>query len=110
MAADAGDGEAPKHVTPIMGAAPDVIGLTPGVASSVAPMGIPVCPTGAFGIPSGDVMPSAGRGERLMRPCAWAELQPKRNAVIVTAKRVFIGATFSHPGHAARRSPPHNNI
>jgi hypothetical protein len=69
-AADAGDGEAPKHVAPIMGAVPDVIGLTPGVASSVAPMGIPVCPTGAFGMPSGDVMPSAGRGERLMRACA----------------------------------------
>jgi hypothetical protein len=66
----AGGGEAPKHVAPIMGAAPDVIGLTPGVASSVAPMGIPVCPTGAFGMPSGDVMPSAGRGERLMRACA----------------------------------------
>jgi hypothetical protein len=68
----AGGGEAPKHVAPIMGAAPDVIGLTPGVVSSVAPMGIPVCPTGAFGMPSGDVMPSAGRGERLMRACAWA--------------------------------------
>jgi hypothetical protein len=66
----AGGGEAPKHVAPIMGAAPDVIGLTPGVVSSVAPMGIPVCPTGAFGMPSGDVMPSAGRGERLMRACA----------------------------------------
>jgi hypothetical protein len=70
MAAGAGADEAPTHVVPIMGAAPDVIGLTPGVASSVAPMGIPVCPTGAFGMPSGDVMPSAGRGERLMRACA----------------------------------------
>ena len=70
MAADAGDGEAPTHVAPIMGAAPDVIGLTPGVASSVAPMGIPVCPTGAFGMPRGDVMPSAGRGETFMRVCA----------------------------------------
>ena len=70
MAANAGADEVPTHVAPIMGVAPDVIGLTPGVASSVAPMGIPVCPTGAFGMPSGDVMPSAGRGERLMRPCA----------------------------------------
>jgi hypothetical protein len=66
----AGAGEAPAHVAPIMGAAPDVIGLTPGVASSVAPMGIPVCPTGALGMPSGDVMPSAGRGETFMRACA----------------------------------------
>jgi hypothetical protein len=64
MAADAGVGEAPAHVAPIMGAAPDVVGLTPGVASSVAPRGIPVCPTGALGMPSGDVMPSAGRGRR----------------------------------------------
>jgi hypothetical protein len=108
MAADAGDGEASKHVTPIMGAAPDVIGLTPGVASSVAPMGIPVCPTGAFGMPSGDVMPSAGRGERLMRACAWAELLPKRTAAIVTAKRVFIGATFSGP--ACRPATPISQV
>jgi hypothetical protein len=66
----AGAGEAPAHVAPSKGAAPDVVGLTPGVASSVAPRGIPVCPTGALGMPSGDVMPSAGRGETFM--CAWA--------------------------------------
>jgi hypothetical protein len=66
----AGGGEAPVHVAPIKGAAPDVVGLTPGVASSVAPRGIPVCPTGALGMPSGDVMPSAGRGETFMRACA----------------------------------------
>jgi hypothetical protein len=70
MPADTGADEAPAHVAPITGDAPDVIGLTPGVASSVAPMGIPVCPTGAFGMPSGDVMPSAGRGETFMRACA----------------------------------------
>jgi hypothetical protein len=69
MAANAGAEEALTHVAPIMGAAPDVIGLTPGVASSVAPRGIPVCPTGAFGMPRGDVKPSAGRGETLMRVC-----------------------------------------
>jgi hypothetical protein len=69
----AGAGEPPMHVAPIKGAAPNVVGLTPGVASSVAPRGIPVCPTGALGMPSGDVMPSAGRGETFMRTCAWAE-------------------------------------
>jgi hypothetical protein len=68
MAADAGD--APAHVAASKGAAPDVVGLTPGVASSIAPKGIPVCPTGALGMPSGDVMPKAGSGETLMR--AWA--------------------------------------
>ena len=99
IAADAGDDEAPAHVAPIMGAAPDVIGLTPGVASSVAPRGIPVCPTGAFGMPSGDVMPSAGRGEMFMRACAKAELLPKRSAAVATAKRVIIGSTFFHLGN-----------
>jgi len=63
-------GDAPAHVAPSKGAAPDVVGLTPGVASSAAPRGIPVCPTGALGTPSGDVMPKAGSGETLMR--AWA--------------------------------------
>ena len=66
----AGADEAPAHGAPIKGAAPDVVGLTPGVASSVAPRGIPVCPTGALGMPSGDVMPSAGRGETFRRACA----------------------------------------
>jgi hypothetical protein len=94
MAAGAGAGEAPAHVAPIKGAAPDVIGLTPGVASSVAPRGIPVCPTGAFGMPSGDVMPSAGRGETFMRACAWAEPQPKRTAAVAIAKRVIMDSTY----------------
>ena len=70
VAADGGADETPPHVAPSNGDAPDVVGLTPGVASSVAPRGIPVCPTGAFGIPSGDVMPSGGRGEVLMGACA----------------------------------------
>ncbi len=61
--ADAGAGEAPAHVAPIKGEAPNVVGLTPGVASSVAPMGIPVCPTGALGMPSGEVISSGGRGD-----------------------------------------------
>jgi hypothetical protein len=98
MAAGTGADEAPTHVAPIMGAAPDVIGLTPGVASSVAPMGIPVCPTGAFGMPRGDVMPSAGRGETFIRVCASAELLQKRTAAVATAKRIIIGSTFSHLG------------
>jgi hypothetical protein len=68
MAANGGADE--THVAPSIGEAPDVVGLTPGVASSVAPRGIPVCPTGAFGIPSGDVRPSGGRGEVLMGACA----------------------------------------
>jgi hypothetical protein len=39
----------------------DVIGLTPGVGSSVAPSGRPVAPTcAAAPIPSGEVIPSGG--------------------------------------------------
>ena len=58
------------HGAPSIGEAPNVVGLTPGVASSVAPRGTPVCPTGAFGTPRGDVMPSAGSGDTFMRACA----------------------------------------
>ena len=68
MAADGGADE--THVAPSIGEAPDVVGLTPGVASSVPPRGTPVCPTGAFGMPSGDVRPSGGRGEVLRGACA----------------------------------------
>ena len=66
----AGPGADETHVAPSIGEAPDVVGLTPGVASSVAPRGTPVCPTGAFGMPSGDVRPSGGRGEVLRGACA----------------------------------------
>jgi hypothetical protein len=70
MAADGGVDETAPHVAPSIGEVPDVVGLTPGVASSVAPRGTPVCPTGAFGMPSGDVTPSGGRGEVLRGACA----------------------------------------
>jgi hypothetical protein len=70
VAAYAPVAEAPAHVAPIKGEAPNVVGLTPGVASSVAPMGIPVCPTGALGMPSGEVIPSGGRGDTFRGACA----------------------------------------
>jgi hypothetical protein len=45
----------------------EALGLTPGVASSVAPSGIPVAPTGAPGpIPSGDVTPSVAGAPVIM--------------------------------------------
>ena len=37
VAADGGADETPPHVAPSNGDAPDVVGLTPGVASSIAP-------------------------------------------------------------------------
>lgn len=81
----------PEHsvlaVSPI-GDVPDVVGLTPGDASSVAPRGMPVGATAAPGpMPSGDVMPSGGPGEI----CAKAEPHPKRTAAVaVIAKRVIV--------------------
>lgn len=60
------------------GDAPDVVGLTPGDASSVAPRGMPVGATAEPGpMPSGEVMPSGDPGEI----CAKAEPPPTRSAV-----------------------------
>jgi hypothetical protein len=93
----------PEHsvlaVSPI-GDVPDVVGLTPGDASSVAPRGMPVGATAAPGPrPSGDVMPSGGPGEI----CAKAEPHPKRTAaVVVIAKRVIV---FDPIWAGARRAP-----
>lgn len=58
----------------VSGDVPDVNGLTPGVASSVAPRGMPVGGTGEAGpIPSGEVTPSGDPGEMLTPPtCAKA--------------------------------------
>jgi hypothetical protein len=67
----------PAHVATLlvkgpMGDVPDVIGLTPRVASSVAPIGIPVGATGApRPIPSGDVTPRGGPG-KMLGPPTWA--------------------------------------
>jgi len=74
-------------VAGLNGDTPDVIGLTPGDASSVAPRGIPVGATGEDGpIPSGDVIPS---GDRLLPPiCAEAELltnDAAKSAAVMTA-------------------------
>jgi hypothetical protein len=46
-----------------IGDTPDIAGLSPGVASSVAPIGIPTGPTGEPGpMPSGEVIPSGEPG------------------------------------------------
>jgi hypothetical protein len=51
-----------------IGDAPDIAGLSPGVASSVAPIGISTGPTGEPGpMPSGEVTPS---GELELGPVA----------------------------------------
>jgi hypothetical protein len=71
-------------------AAADIIGLTPGDESSVAPRGIRVGGTGKAGpTPSGDVMPS---GEVPGATCASAETQPKSTAAMVAiTMRVIVG-------------------
>jgi hypothetical protein len=103
--ADAGAGETPAHIAPIKGEAPAVVGLTPGLASSVAPMGIPVCPTGAFGMPNGEVMPSAGSGDTFMRVCAYAEPQPERTTAVAIAKRVSMGFDLIFASPLAGKPP-----
>jgi hypothetical protein len=76
------------------GEAPDVIGLTPGDASSVAPRGIPVGATaGAGPMPSGDVIPSGGApgGDMPIPPtCAEAALPPNSIAATTVINRRVI--------------------
>jgi hypothetical protein len=68
---------------------PDVIGLTPGVASSVAPSGTPVTPTGAAApIPSGEVIPSGGVTAP-MPTCANAAPTSQNDQTIAATKTPF---------------------
>jgi hypothetical protein len=78
----------PAHceMTPV----PEVDGLTPGDASSVAPRGTPMGPTGEpVPMPSGDVIPS-GDGVVVPPTCAKLGPQPKKEpskaAVMVAAR------------------------
>ena len=97
----------PEHVVMLpVGDAPDVIGLTPGDASSVAPKGRLVGATGEPGpMPSGDVMPRGERPGKMLVPpiCAKAEPQPQRTpAVIAIIKRVIVGSTLIWLGTSQR--------
>jgi hypothetical protein len=93
MPDDTGGSEPPmlEHVVMLPGAAPsgdvpDVIGLTPGVESSVAPMGIPVRGTaGAGPIPSGDVIPSGDPEGPIPPICADAEPLASKTAVNIAS-------------------------
>jgi hypothetical protein len=94
----------PEHVVALpavapIGDAPDIIGLRPGAASSVAPKGVPAGATGEPGpMPSGDVMPSGEEPDEMLMPptCAKAEPQPKRTAAVVAIiKRVIVGSISS---------------
>jgi hypothetical protein len=107
----------PEHVVVLpvvapIGDAPDVIGLTPGDASSVAPKGTRVGATGEPGpMPSGELMPRGeASGEMLIPPtCAKAEPQPKRTAAVVAIiKRVIVGSISFCIGFVVRgpEAPP----
>ena len=82
---------APPHATPVRGSsgvAPGRIGLAPGVASSVAPRGIRVGPTGADGpMPSGDVTPKGNPGE-MLGACACAAPLPNTAAASAPASTI----------------------
>jgi hypothetical protein len=97
-----------------IGDGPNTAGLSPGVASSVAPIGIPTDPTGEPGpmptgkvTPSGELGPVAPTGEPGAMPsgevglipptCAQTGPQPKSAAVTVAInKRVIVGSTPFH--------------
>ena len=100
---------APPHATPVKGSsgdAPDRIGLAPGVASSVAPRGIRVGPTGPAGpMPSGDVMPKGNPGE-MLGACACAAPQLKSAAASAIAKRIIMASALFSPSVRARSAQP----
>jgi hypothetical protein len=81
---DAWESEPPEHIVLVPGPkgdVPDVMGLIPGDASSMAPSGIPVGATGEPGpMPSGDVMP---RGDGLL-PVICANAGPQPNTAVMT--------------------------
>ena len=104
----------PEHIVTLpvvgpIGDAPDVIGLTPGDASGVAPGGMPPSAPRVPGpMPRGEVMPSGeGPGEMFIPPtCAKAEPQPRRTAAVVAIiKRVIVGSTSFLPSDFAVRRP-----
>jgi hypothetical protein len=106
----------PEHALPVAGPSgdiPDVIGLTPGDASSVAPRGTPVGATaGAGPMPSGDVMPSGDApGDVPIPPtCAAVEPQPKKAAAITAIKKRLIAGLSSFGigvGRLPRPTPQH---
>jgi hypothetical protein len=80
-------------------------GLSPGEASCVAPMAIPVGATDEPGVmPSGEVAPMLGVG--LPIPPTWAKAEPQLNSITnaaIIAKRVIMDSTsYSRSRHSSR--------
>jgi hypothetical protein len=106
-AADAAAADnAPPHATPVRGSsgdAPEIMALAPGVASSVAPKGIRVGPTGPAGpMPSGDVTPKGSPGE-MLGACACAAPQTNSAATSTIVKRVLMASACSRRTSAMGR-------
>jgi hypothetical protein len=91
---------APPHATPVRGSsgdAPEMMALAPGVASSVAPKGIRVGPTGPAGpMPSGDVTPKGSPGE-MLGACACAAPQTNSAVTSTIVKRVLMASALFSP-------------
>jgi hypothetical protein len=91
-----------EHVVMLPGAAPngevpDAIGLTPGDASSVAPIGIPVRGTaGAGPMPSGEVIPSGD-------PSGDGPIPPICAEAGALATKTAVSATSDQPVNLGRR-------
>ncbi len=84
-----------RHVVPfpVIPIVPAGAGPSPGDATSVAPMGIPVGGTGKPGaMPSGEVAPIPGVGLPIPPTCANAGMQPKSAACIaaINTRRIMI--------------------
>jgi hypothetical protein len=107
-----------EHVVMLPGAAPngdvpEVIGLTPGVESSVAPMGIPVRGTaGAGPMPSGEVIPSGDPDGPIPPICADAEPLASTTAASIASEqpanlseRAICNLHFFARGHRPHRGP-----
>jgi hypothetical protein len=83
------------------GEVPDAVGLTPGVASSVAPIGIPVGATGEAGpTPRGEVMPRGeGPGAPPTAP-TWAMADPEHKTAspaVTTNLAISAASRAWHP-------------
>jgi hypothetical protein len=95
------EGAVPMVEHTVLPIVPVGTGLTPGDAISVAPSGIPVPPTGAFGtLPSGDVAESEGVGITAAC-CAKARPHSKAEAAVIIRKRFML---LSSVVQSARRT------
>jgi hypothetical protein len=89
-------GSEPPMLAHVVGDVPDVVGLTPGVASPEAPKGILAGGTGKPGpIPSGEVMPTGDWPGAPVPIWAKAGPQPKSMVAIAAMSKRFISVLLT---------------